>query len=80
MELQFQRPKVSQHSQKFQVRSLLKLSGRFPFRFSFTFLFQGGCMAEVGVACSMSAAAFAACMGASPEVIENAAEIGIERE
>ncbi|KAK0546292.1 hypothetical protein OC846_005331 [Tilletia horrida] len=39
---------------------------------------EGGCMAEVGVACSMAAAAFAACMGASPHVVEQAAEIGIE--
>lgn len=39
---------------------------------------EGGCMAEVGVACSMAAGAFAACMGAAPEVIEQAAEIGIE--
>ncbi|KAH8678158.1 L-serine dehydratase [Xylariales sp. PMI_506] len=39
---------------------------------------EGGCMAEVGVACSMAAAAFAACMGATPETIEQAAEIGIE--
>jgi iron-sulfur-dependent L-serine dehydratase single chain form len=39
---------------------------------------EGGCQAEVGVACSMAAGAFAACMGASPEVILQAAEIGIE--
>ncbi|OLN87730.1 L-serine dehydratase 2 [Colletotrichum chlorophyti] len=39
---------------------------------------EGGCMAEVGVACSMAAGAFAACMGATPEAIEQAAEIGIE--
>ncbi|RYP89192.1 hypothetical protein DL769_000162 [Monosporascus sp. CRB-8-3] len=39
---------------------------------------EGGCMAEVGVACSMAAGAFAACMGASPETVEQAAEIGIE--
>ncbi|KAH6603208.1 hypothetical protein Trco_007983 [Trichoderma cornu-damae] len=39
---------------------------------------EGGCMAEVGVACSMAAGAFAACMGASPQAIEQAAEIGIE--
>lgn len=39
---------------------------------------EGGCMAEVGVACSMAAAAYAACMGAGPETIEQAAEIGIE--
>lgn len=39
---------------------------------------EGGCMAEVGVACSMAAAAYAACMGARPETIEQAAEIGIE--
>ncbi|KPM40480.1 hypothetical protein AK830_g6080 [Neonectria ditissima] len=39
---------------------------------------EGGCMAEVGVACSMAAGAFAACVGASPETIEQAAEIGIE--
>ncbi|CAH7670590.1 serine dehydratase alpha chain-domain-containing protein [Phakopsora pachyrhizi] len=39
---------------------------------------EGGCMAEVGVACSMAAGAFAACMGGSPEVVEAAAEIGIE--
>lgn len=38
----------------------------------------GGCQAEVGVACSMAAGAFAACMGASPEVVLQAAEIGIE--
>lgn len=39
---------------------------------------EGGCMAEVGVACSMAAGAFAACMGAAPETVEQAAEIGIE--
>ncbi|GAM87582.1 hypothetical protein ANO11243_056090 [Dothideomycetidae sp. 11243] len=39
---------------------------------------EGGCMAEVGVACSMAAGAFAACMGARPETIAQAAEIGIE--
>lgn len=39
---------------------------------------EGGCMAEVGVACSMAAGAYAACMGAGPETIEQAAEIGIE--
>jgi L-serine deaminase len=39
---------------------------------------EGGCMAEVGVACSMAAGAFAAIHGASPETIEQAAEIGIE--
>ncbi|KAF8318724.1 L-serine ammonia-lyase [Clavulina sp. PMI_390] len=37
-----------------------------------------GCQAEVGVACSMAAAGFSACMGASPEIILQAAEIGIE--
>jgi iron-sulfur-dependent L-serine dehydratase single chain form len=39
---------------------------------------EGGCMAEVGVACSMAAAGFAACMGGNPNTIEQAAEIGIE--
>ncbi|KAF8343428.1 serine dehydratase alpha chain-domain-containing protein [Amanita rubescens] len=39
---------------------------------------EGGCQAEVGVACSMASAGFAACMGASPEIILQAAEIGIE--
>jgi hypothetical protein len=39
---------------------------------------EGGCQAEVGVACSMAAGAFAACMGASPGVVLQAAEIGIE--
>lgn len=39
---------------------------------------EGGCMSEVGVACSMAAGAFAACMGASPQTVEQAAEIGIE--
>jgi iron-sulfur-dependent L-serine dehydratase single chain form len=39
---------------------------------------EGGCMAEVGVACSMSAAGIAACLGAEPAVILQAAEIGIE--
>ncbi|WFD25113.1 hypothetical protein MNAN1_000076 [Malassezia nana] len=39
---------------------------------------EGGCMAEVGTSCSMAAAAFAACMGGSAEVIEQAAETAIE--
>ncbi|KAG9003557.1 hypothetical protein FRB93_010975 [Tulasnella sp. JGI-2019a] len=39
---------------------------------------EGGCMAEVGVACAMAAAGFAATMGASPRIITQAAEIGIE--
>jgi len=39
---------------------------------------EGGCQAEVGVACSMASAGFAACMGASPETVLQAAEIGIE--
>ncbi|EJU03904.1 L-serine ammonia-lyase [Dacryopinax primogenitus] len=39
---------------------------------------EGGCQAEVGVACSMAAAGFAAVMGGSPEIILQAAEIGIE--
>ncbi|KAI8325465.1 L-serine ammonia-lyase [Martensiomyces pterosporus] len=37
-----------------------------------------GCQGEVGVACSMSAAAFAAVMGGTPSQVENAAEIGME--
>ncbi|KAG8946651.1 hypothetical protein FRC04_011545 [Tulasnella sp. 424] len=39
---------------------------------------EGGCMAEVGVASAMAAAGFAATMGASPQIITQAAEIGIE--
>ncbi|KAF8513480.1 serine dehydratase alpha chain-domain-containing protein [Gautieria morchelliformis] len=40
---------------------------------------EGGCQAEVGaVACSMASAGFAACMGASPQIVLQAAEIGIE--
>ncbi|KAF8518032.1 serine dehydratase alpha chain-domain-containing protein [Hysterangium stoloniferum] len=40
---------------------------------------EGGCQAEVGgIACSMASAGFAACMGASPEIVLQAAEIGIE--
>ncbi|KAN0137136.1 Serine dehydratase alpha chain domain containing protein [Lactarius tabidus] len=39
---------------------------------------EGGCQAEVGVACSMASAGFAACMGAPPETVLQAAEIGIE--
>ncbi|KAG2129074.1 serine dehydratase alpha chain-domain-containing protein [Suillus bovinus] len=39
---------------------------------------EGGCQAEVGVACAMASAGFAACMGASPETVLQAAEIGIE--
>lgn len=35
-------------------------------------------LCQVGVACSMASAGFAACLGASPAIIENAAEIGIE--
>ncbi|OAJ41240.1 L-serine ammonia-lyase [Batrachochytrium dendrobatidis JEL423] len=37
-----------------------------------------GCQGEVGVACSMAAAAFTAVMGGTVEQIENAAEIGME--
>ncbi len=37
-----------------------------------------GCQGEVGVACSMAAAGFAAGMGATNAQIENAAEIGME--
>ncbi|WP_099023866.1 L-serine ammonia-lyase [Mycolicibacterium palauense] len=37
-----------------------------------------GCQGEVGSACSMAAAGLAAVMGATPEQVENAAEIGIE--
>ncbi|TPX61827.1 L-serine ammonia-lyase [Powellomyces hirtus] len=37
-----------------------------------------GCQGEVGVACSMAAAAFAAVMGGSVEQVENAAEIAME--
>ena len=33
---------------------------------------------EVGVACSMAAAALTAVMGGSPQQVENAAEIGME--
>lgn len=37
-----------------------------------------GCQGEVGVACSMAAGALAEIMGASPEKVEVAAEIGME--
>jgi L-serine dehydratase len=37
-----------------------------------------GCQGEIGVSCSMAAAGLAAVMGATPEQIENAAEIGME--
>lgn len=37
-----------------------------------------GCQGEIGVACSMAAGGLAAALGASNEVIENAAEIGME--
>ncbi|PZQ77470.1 MAG: L-serine ammonia-lyase [Variovorax paradoxus] len=37
-----------------------------------------GCQGEVGVACSMSAAALCAVLGGTPEQVENAAEIGME--
>jgi len=37
-----------------------------------------GCQGEVGVACSMAAAALCAVMGGTPEQTENAAEIGME--
>ncbi|KAK9718023.1 hypothetical protein K7432_005804 [Basidiobolus ranarum] len=37
-----------------------------------------GCQGEIGVACSMSAAGFAAVMGGTPHHVENAAEIGME--
>lgn len=39
---------------------------------------EGGCQAEVGVACSMAAAGFAAVMGGTPRVIAQAAEVGME--
>jgi len=38
----------------------------------------GGCQAEIGSACSMAAAALAFVRGMSPELIEYAAEIGME--
>jgi len=37
-----------------------------------------GCQGEVGVACSMAAAGLAAVLGATPQQVENAAEIGME--
>ena len=37
-----------------------------------------GCQGEVGVACSMAAAGFAAVCGGTVQQIENAAEIGME--
>lgn len=37
-----------------------------------------GCQGEVGVACSMAAAALAELLGATPKQVENAAEIGME--
>jgi L-serine dehydratase len=37
-----------------------------------------GCQGEVGSACAMAAAGFGSIIGATPEQIENAAEIGIE--
>ena len=37
-----------------------------------------GCQGEVGSACSMAAAGMAEVLGATPEQVENAAEIGIE--
>lgn len=37
-----------------------------------------GCQGEIGVACSMAAAGFAAVLGGTAEQIENAAEIGME--
>lgn len=37
-----------------------------------------GCQGEVGVACSMAAAALCAVMGGNPKQVENAAEIGME--
>ncbi|MCK5894217.1 MAG: L-serine ammonia-lyase [Endozoicomonadaceae bacterium] len=37
-----------------------------------------GCQGEIGVACSMAAAGFAAVLGGTIEQIENAAEIGME--
>ncbi|GAA6056797.1 hypothetical protein JCM3770_002804 [Rhodotorula araucariae] len=39
---------------------------------------EGGCMGEVGVACSMAAGGLVACMGGTPAQIFQAAEIGIE--
>lgn len=39
---------------------------------------EGGCQAEVGVACSMAAGALTEIMGGSPAQVENAAEIGME--
>ena len=37
-----------------------------------------GCQGEVGVACSMAAAALTEILGGSPQHVENAAEIGME--
>ncbi|KIM32812.1 hypothetical protein M408DRAFT_62316 [Serendipita vermifera MAFF 305830] len=40
---------------------------------------EGGCQAEVGVACSMAAGAFAACLGAPPAVVLQSAEVRFNR-
>ena len=37
-----------------------------------------GCQGEVGVACSMASGGLAQVLGATPEQVENAAEIGME--
>ena len=39
---------------------------------------EGGCQAEVGVACSMAAGALTEIMGGTPKQVENAAEIALE--
>jgi L-serine dehydratase len=39
---------------------------------------EGGCQAEIGVASAMAAACMAQAIGASPQVIENAAESALE--
>jgi L-serine dehydratase len=39
---------------------------------------EGGCQAEVGTACAMSAGALCAVLGGTPRQVENAAEIAVE--
>lgn len=71
----------SMQSKQQQVQTFLLTAGAIGILYKLNASISGaevGCQGEVGVACSMAAAALAAVQGGGPEQVENAAEIGME--
>lgn len=73
--------KLVPHSSREGVRDFLLTAGAIGMIYKRNASISGaevGCQGEVGVACSMAAAALTAVLGGTPEQVENAAEIGME--